>query len=331
MAPLDIRPRCLVDTHTHQLVEFNENNPTPPYAILSHMWMKNQHGHGEEVTLPELKRLHRGSDSDETRSKSGYHKILSACNQAFRDGLDYIWIDTCCIDKRNHEDVALNIRSMYAYYQNTEICYAYLADKCVGSAERWTPGDSMWFRRGWTLQELLAPRQVIFFDQTWKRIGSKSALKDVLYQSTAIPQAILEGKRFIRNVDPLERMSWALGRETSKPQDQAYCLLGLLGVSMDPNYDEDVETSFERVWTAFVDAHPEHRGALGSVKDFYSFLHGKHWRSRYEALYFMKRRRKGMQRSESSPGGGELETSSETGLPSSWLNWDGADGGDGGE
>ncbi|KAK7457186.1 hypothetical protein VKT23_010485 [Stygiomarasmius scandens] len=100
---------------------------------------------------------------------------------------------------------------------------------------------------------------------------------------------------------------------------------------MDPNYNEDVETSFERVWTAFVDAHPEHRGASGSVKDFYSFLHGKHWRSRYEALYFMKRRRKGMQRSESSPGGGELETASETGLPSSWLNWDGADGGDGGE
>ncbi|KAF5352913.1 hypothetical protein D9758_007931 [Tetrapyrgos nigripes] len=85
-------------------------------------------------------------------------------------------------------------------------------------------------------------------------------------------------------------MSWTLGRETTKPQDQAYYLLGLLGVSMDPDFDEDVKSSFRRWWTAFVDAHPEHARVLGSVEDFYMFIRGKHWNARSEVLETMRRR-----------------------------------------
>ncbi|KAF5371585.1 hypothetical protein D9758_003434 [Tetrapyrgos nigripes] len=337
MASLDVRPQRLIDIYTHQPVEFQKNDRIPPYAILSHTWTKTQSGVADEVTLSELRSV---QNADKIRSKSGYQKILAACSQAFRDGLDYIWIDTCCIDRHTHEDVARNIRPMYAYYQNSEICYAYLADKQVGSEERWTPGDNMWFRRGWTLQELLAPREVVFYDAKWKQIGSKRFLQDVLYHSTAIPQAVLTGTQPLQEVDPIERMSWALGRETTRPQDQAYCLLGLLGVSMDPDYDEDVKSAFGRLWTAFVesfvDAQPEHVVAVGSSEDFYMFLHGKHWNARSEALEFLRRRLNRPKKEDGPAGGEESAHSSETGIPRSLYSWgwtdgeDGAGGADGG-
>ncbi|KAK7464310.1 hypothetical protein VKT23_006478 [Stygiomarasmius scandens] len=118
MTSTDICPRRFIDTHTFQLVEFGENSVIPPYAILSHTWTKGEEIVYEEFTHP------RG----ETFSKQGYRKILAACQQAHQDGIHYIWVDTCCIEQGNHADVAVNIMSMYAYYQNAEVCYAYLAD-----------------------------------------------------------------------------------------------------------------------------------------------------------------------------------------------------------
>ncbi|KAK7443545.1 hypothetical protein VKT23_015718 [Stygiomarasmius scandens] len=252
MAPADICPRRLIDTHLLKIFEFSENTGIPPYAILSHRWIK-----GEEVGCEEF--LQR---RDGITSTSGYRKIEAACQQARNDGIRYIWIDTCCIDRGNHADVKLNITSMYAYYQNAIVCYAYLAD--IPGPEK-SLGLSKWFERAWTLQELLAPKTVIFFDKHWQLIGDKCDLGDEIYRRTTISPAVLSSEQSIEDVDVLTRMSWASGRLTTKPQDRAYCLQGLLNIIIEPDYDEDSFTSFERLWRALFEAQPDLKGKLGDL------------------------------------------------------------------
>ncbi|KAK7460467.1 hypothetical protein VKT23_009188 [Stygiomarasmius scandens] len=285
MAPIDICPRRLVDTHTLALVEFHERDTIPPYAILSHRWIKRK-----EVVYRRFKRHDRW-----TKLRSGYRKIQAACRQACQDGIRYIWIDTCCIKQGNHDDVAMNITSMYGYYQNAEVCYVYLVDvgrkRTMFDGRFWWQLGSEWFQRGWTLQELLAPRTVIFLNKRWQRIGDKYDLRDDIQRQTTIPSAVLSGEQSVQDVDVLTRMSWAMDRETTKEQDEAYCLQGLLGVSVEPDYDESYYASFNRLGKALFDARPELKQKLGINDDLftnpndYSFvflLYGRSEDSRYK-------------------------------------------------
>jgi hypothetical protein len=219
---------------------------TPPYAILSHRWIY-QGGQSEEVTYQEFQNL-----DNIVMQKSGYAKIKATCYQAWRDGLQYVWVDTCCIKQGDHDDVARNIRSMFAYYRNSCICYVYLADVSTQD-DAWRESqfpNSEWFKRGWTLQELLAPRDVAFFDREWNAIGSKLDFKDDIAQITTIPPDIISGKQALSKIHPLSRMAWRSGRQTTRPQDLAYCLAGLLGVSIDPDYTETFEQAMIRLWAA---------------------------------------------------------------------------------
>jgi len=282
MASIDICPRRLIDTHAFRLVEFEENSIIPPYAILSHLWIG-----GQEVVHSEFIQPRR-----ETFKKLGYWKLRAACQRARQDGICYIWVDTCCIEQGNHEDVAANITSMYAFYQNAAVCYTHLADVTVKSDIFNEIGPlgrrrgSEWFYRGWTLQELLAPRTVIFFNYKWDRIGDKHELRDHIHHKTAIPPALLSGEQSIQDIDVLTRMSWTTWRETTKPQDRAYCLQGLLGVSVVPDYDEEWWTSFNRLGKALFEAQPGLKEKLGiddSLFDdpdddsFYALLHRRFW------------------------------------------------------
>ena len=135
----------------------------PPYAILSHTWKE-----GEEATFKDL--------MDGTgKSKTGYDKIRFCGQQAKRDGLQHFWVDTCCIDKSNHVELQEAINSMFRWYQKAAKCYVYLSDVSITKRRAndecfeytWEPAfrESRWFTRGWTLQELLAPRSVEFFSQ----------------------------------------------------------------------------------------------------------------------------------------------------------------------
>jgi hypothetical protein len=215
-----------------------------PYAILSHSWGKDS----EEVSFADLQ-----SGSGDT--KLGYKKLRFCGEQAANDGLQYFWVDRCCIDKSSSAELARAITSMFRWYGGAERCYVYLADvptrasdnKCE-SSRPWEPAfrSSRWFRRGWTLQELLAPRSVEFFDQYGTRLGDKESLEQLLHEVTKIPL------RALRNA-PLdefgveERMSWAKDRKTKHGEDQVYCLLGLFSVSMVPNYGEGMDRAFVRL------------------------------------------------------------------------------------
>ncbi|KAF5343329.1 hypothetical protein D9758_014196 [Tetrapyrgos nigripes] len=209
----------------------------PRYAILSHTWEQ------EEVTFQDIQHL------DVAKSKVGFRKVMGACARARRYHFDWIWIDSCCINKESSAELSEALNSMYQYYEDGAVCYVYLSDvsgEYHPRNEKSNFKDSRWLKRGWTLQELLAPEFVVFLDRDWERIGTRWSLQDVVSVVTGIPVDVFEG-RVIDEYSVAQRMSWAAFRETTRPEDQAYCLLGIFGVSMSPIYGEGGVKAFMRL------------------------------------------------------------------------------------
>ena len=250
-----------------EFVDFHEVRGK--YAILSHTWGK------EEVTFDMI-------HDPCCQLKLGYVKIEFTCRQAVEDKIDYVWVDTCCIDKRSSAELGEAINSMYMWYLNAKICYTYLADVDAthlaqsfddhagvvhGDSEQesvrhaaspgrengleyhFRTGDlstgmhqllsrSKWFTRGWTLQELIAPNIVRFYDHKWTPLGTKTELATILSQITLIDQAILLDQRQLSKASIAQKMSWAAQRTTSRIEDEAYCLMGIFEVNMPLLYGE---------------------------------------------------------------------------------------------
>lgn len=147
----------LLHAQTHELKEFI-GNQIPPYAILSHRWGT------EEVSFQDVR-------TGRARYKEGYKKIDFCCEQALQhedtNGSEilHVWVDTCCIDKTNFTELSEAINSMYQWYRDAAVCYVFLED--VQGHDIADFVQSNWFTRGWTLQELLAPTYVVFYDASW--------------------------------------------------------------------------------------------------------------------------------------------------------------------
>jgi hypothetical protein len=220
-----------------ELISFNDDDP-PPYAILSHTWTE-----GQEVTYNELV---AGTGKD----KTGYAKIRFCGGRATADGLEYFWVDTCCIDKSTSHELSTAINSMFRWYQRASKCYVYLSDVQVPDEVidaqafqiTWEEAfrQSRWFTRGWTLQELLAPATVEFFSKEGKRLGSRISLEQEIYEITKIPIRAFRGQS-LTEFDVGERMSWAAKRTTTLKEDKVYCLLGIFGVFLSLIYGEGEE------------------------------------------------------------------------------------------
>ncbi|KAK4505471.1 hypothetical protein PRZ48_003434 [Zasmidium cellare] len=184
----------LLHTTALRFAEFNDGD-TPPYAVLSHRWKDGELSHDDF--------LHgRRKDSQ------GHHKVVEACRLAKSRSRDYIWIDSICIDKKSSAELSEAINAMFAWYKAAVECYAYLSDVNwtnsnvansrdsgqsghSGSSEVDLLGKSRWFTRGWTLQELLAPKQVLFYDSNWHFMGTKVGLAPMLSQVTGIDIEVL--------------------------------------------------------------------------------------------------------------------------------------------
>lgn len=220
----------LLNSSTLELEDFNADS-IPPYAILSHTWGE------DEVSFADMER-------GNARNKAGYQKIKYACEQAADDAQGYIWVDTCCIDQRSSAELSEAINSMYTWYQNAVICYAYLADVSKNKFQKFLAADwsmfanSRWFKRGWTLQELIAPANMVFYSKEWNEVGTKSDLQKALAEITGIDLGILIGTMDLESTSVAKRMSWASHRTTTRREDIAYCLMGLFNVNMPMLYGE---------------------------------------------------------------------------------------------
>ncbi|KAG9313647.1 heterokaryon incompatibility protein-domain-containing protein [Chiua virens] len=219
----------LLNSKSYQLELFH-HLPTG-YAIVSHRWGSEL----DEVLFDDI------GDEARTRSKAiGYDKIKGTCAQAIRDGLNYVWLDTCCIDKNNSTELSEAINSMYKWYRKSDVCYAYLHDV----SDRTDFEKSEWFTRGWTLQELIAPKRLKFFTKDWQYLGSREDLRESILKVTGICPEVLQSPKNLQDITISQRMCWAAKRQTTKVEDRAYSLLGIFNVSMVPIYGID-DVAFE--------------------------------------------------------------------------------------
>lgn len=253
----------LINTETLLLEEF-QKCPTGTYAILSHRWEE------EELNFDEFR-------AGQSHDKKGYRKVLKCCEQARAQELDYAWVDTCCIDKRSSAELSEAINSMFRWYAEARECYVYMSDVSSSSDHigtnapkdgdhrlrggqggqhdplnfttehsQWDFMKSQWFTRGWTLQELLAPPEVYFFDHEWECLGNTRGLVKDINATTGIDSDILLKRRPLREFSIAQRMSWAASRVTTRTEDIAYCLLGIFDVNMPLLYGE-AEKAFSRL------------------------------------------------------------------------------------
>jgi hypothetical protein len=226
------------DHSEHSLVE-RHGDDIPDYGILSHTWGADD----EEVTYQDL-------INGTGKKKSGYKKITFCADRARSEGLEYFWIDTCCINQANFTELSTAINSMFRWYQEATGCYVYLSD--VPDPEDTSSNiesaflKSRWFKRGWTLQELIAPLSVQFFSRTGEHIGSKESRIQQIHEITRIPIAALERKT-LSEFPAAERLSWTKGRTTKIEEDEVYCLLGIFGIHMALIYGEGKQNASDRL------------------------------------------------------------------------------------
>ena len=320
----------LLDTDTLELCEFQPGS-IPEYAILSHTW-------GDQEVLYDDAR--HGRDHLLACGKTeGLDKLLKSTAEAAKNGYQYLWNDTCCIDKSSSAELSEAINSMFVWYRDSEVCYAYLADFDSTEGEPIESRPIRWFTRGWTLQELIAPMKVYFYDKNWVRFGDKSSLAAQLVAVTGINELVFrwhfdpvyyidcDGYHTYPNEDhspghspesrctfcrrdlnhviqsfrTATRMSWAASRETTRPEDIAYSLLGIFGVNMPMLYGEG-ERAFLRLQQAILQTSTDqsilafNTFPLGNEYDAASahgilakhpkqFLHYQQDRERYPCVY----------------------------------------------
>ncbi|KAH9911100.1 uncharacterized protein BXZ73DRAFT_15752, partial [Epithele typhae] len=173
-------------------------------------------------------------------------KVRVFLEKAENVGYDFAWVDTCCIDKTSSAELSEAINSMFQYYSHSAVCYVYLSDvPSIPYGEKFR--ESKWHLRGWTLQELLASTVVFFFSDQWELLGNKNDLAQLLQEATGVPVSVLRSETEIQHTSIAERLSWASRRETTRPEDIAYCLFGLFGINMPALYGEGGEKAFHRL------------------------------------------------------------------------------------
>lgn len=227
-----------------KLIEFLDD--VPPYAILSHRWGDH------EVSFKELVDTTIFT-SEKTHMKEGWIKIKRAASIAINYGYAWLWCDTGCIDKSSSAELSESINSMFKWYQQSELCIAYLGDY---PREKREFTDSVWFERAWTFQELVAPEKLIFFDCTWQRLGVKHELSEQIVRRTGIDAIVLHNPRNLTWFSIAEKMSWASGRTATKVEDIAYSLLGIFDVNMPMLYGEG-KKAFLRLQEEIIKRSPD--------------------------------------------------------------------------
>ena len=243
----------LLRTDRAQLHYFNR--PPPKFAILSHVWQDN------ELSFQDLQALHTVATpcNDNPRSRAS-SKIRDCCIYAESQGYEWLWVDTCCIDKTSSAELSEAVNSMYQWYASASVCYAYLHDVCMeedGSVSDTSFRRSRWFTRGWTLQELIAPKDVHFLSAEWRWLGTKRMFAAFLDLMTGIDCEVLTFEKPVTSVPVARRMSWAARRQTTRVEDEAYALMGIFEVNMPTIYGEG-RRAFRRLQEEIMKSSADH-------------------------------------------------------------------------
>ncbi|KAF9472408.1 hypothetical protein BDN70DRAFT_970958, partial [Pholiota conissans] len=217
------------------------------YAILSHKWLRGTPG---EITY---NHWIKGSLDPES---AGYRKLVSFCKTAWKDyGITLAWMDTICINKDSSSELDESIRSMYAWYERAEICIIYLSEtQTITDIQHDT-----WFTRGWTLQELLAPKTFKFYSYEWIQLAQgpndreNSVILSFIQQTTTISYVEL---RNITVIPFSRRMQWAAFREVTREEDMAYALMGIFNVCISIAYGEGADRAFLRLLEEIIKTAP---------------------------------------------------------------------------
>jgi hypothetical protein len=264
-----------VSDNGHFIQERFAKDSIPPYAILSRRWSTRE---DNEVTFKEI------AEEICDKEKPGYKKLQFCSARAKVDGLTYFWVDTCCINQSDQNELSIAIYSMFRWYQKAVKCYVYLADIYIGdrddqsiiAATESALSKSEWFSRGWTLQELLAPEIVEFYTRDGVCLGDKSSLDLQIAEITDIPILALRGQSLSR-FTPEEIFSWVESRHTKIAEDKAYCLLGVFNVSILLDYGEGEKMAFSRLYREIENRVPGECSFLSAMCCLSAILHSRLW------------------------------------------------------
>lgn len=223
----------------------------------------------------------RSEDTARARGKRGYAKIDFTCKQAATDGLQYAWVDTCCINKDSSAELSEAINSMFLWYFAANVCYAYLTDlpghfpvvqddqdrrwhsEINGQTAIMLFSSCRWFTRGWTLQELIGPWKLRFYGRDWKFVQEKRLIGKILETITGVDSSIFlrslskrptnlrDLRKHLKEFSVAQRMSWAAKRQNARREDEAYSLFGIFDVNLPLVYGEG-EKAFGRLQEAII-------------------------------------------------------------------------------
>ncbi|KAI0684779.1 heterokaryon incompatibility protein-domain-containing protein, partial [Cerioporus squamosus] len=196
-------------------------------------------------------------------------KIKNACRVARAYGYSLLWIDSCCIAKESSAELSEAINSMFRWYSCASVCFAFIPDlpnglidiehhdeRVLFSIMHNLRCECRWFHRGWTLQELVAPREVVFLNKHWQFSGTKATLADTLAAVTGIEAQVLMHQKRLDQVSVADRMRWASRRSTARVEDRAYSLFGIFSISLLIIYGEG-NRAFLRLQKEILQAIPD--------------------------------------------------------------------------
>ncbi|KIK11922.1 hypothetical protein PISMIDRAFT_55099, partial [Pisolithus microcarpus 441] len=180
----------------------------------------------------------------------GLAKLQKFCLLSLRRGFIWAWSDTCCIDKDSSAELQEAIGSMFSWYHRSSLTIAYLSDV----SDTASLASSVWFKRGWTLQELLAPPTLVFYMQDWSLALNSDAnnhktdptMLEEVQKATGV--AVRHLKHFCPGMDDARsRLNWAACRRTTRAEDVAYSLFGIFKVHLPVLYGESAENALGRL------------------------------------------------------------------------------------
>lgn len=253
----------LINVHTLELKTFHRD--VPKYVTASHRWEEEEEASMDDVINK------TNTDKRGFKKMEGFAKYIREDLRELQ--IDWLWIDTCCVDQKNPAEVSEAVNSMFRWYADAALCIAYLTDvgddtvsctlgKRNADRERKTDNSdtfegSVWFKRGWTLQELVAPSLVVFLTRTWQLIGHKGSVQDDMNLGPAleprissitnIPEDVLLEYDRSKRLTPEQKLAWSVGRETKKEEDMYYSLLGIFNVRMWLDYGEGAQSARKRL------------------------------------------------------------------------------------